>query len=120
MQEMSHRHSRELDIFYQEHKDHCTICGKVFSDGMRAHLGYLPDQVPAVLCDDCAPKLAETVVRYHWMKDEYEKPAPAEKLWRYMDLAKLIHLLSTSKLFFASADSFERIAGNFVQNRCRT
>ena len=109
MQEMSHRHSRELDIFYQEHKEHCTNCSKAFSDGMCAHLGYLDNQVPAVLCDDCAPLLVETVVRYHWMKDEYEKPAPAEKLWRYMDLAKLIYLLSTSKLFFASADSFEDI-----------
>ena len=109
MQEMSHRHSRELDIFYQEHKEHCTNCSKAFSDGMCAHLGYLADKAPAVLCDDCAPLLAETVVRYHWMRNEYEKPAPDEKLWRYMDLAKLIHLLSTSKLFFASADSFEDI-----------
>ena len=109
MQEMSHRHSRDLDIFYQEHKDRCTNCGKAFSDGMCAHLGYLVNQVPAVLCDDCAPLLVETVVRYHWMKDEYNKPAPTEKLWRYMDLAKLIHLLSTSKLYFASADSFEDI-----------
>ena len=104
---MSHRHSREIDIFYQEHKDCCTNCGKAFSDGMCAHLGYLANQAPAVLCDDCAPLLAETVVRYHWMKAEYEKPAPTEKLWRYMDLAKLIHLLATHKLYFASADSFE-------------
>ena len=109
MQEMSHRHSRELDIFYQEHKEHCTNCSKAFSDGMCAHLGYLADKAPAVLCDDCAPLLAETVVRYHWMRNEYEKPAPDEKLWRYMDLAKLIHLVSTSKLYFASADSFEDI-----------
>ena len=109
MQEMSHRHSRELDIFYKEHKEHCTNCSKAFSDGMCAHLGYLANRVPAVLCDDCAPLLAETVVRYHWMKDEYEKPAPDEKLWRYMHLAKFIHLVSTSKLYFASADSFEDI-----------
>jgi hypothetical protein len=74
---------------------------------MCAHLGYLPDQIPAVLCDDCAPLLSETVVRYHWMKDEYEKPAPTDKLWRYMDLGKFIHLISTGKLYFASADSFE-------------
>ena len=107
MQEMSHRHSRELDIFYNEHKDRCTNCGRKFVDGMCAHLGYLPDQIPAVLCDDCAPLLSETVVRYHWMKDEYEKPDPTDKLWRYMDLGKFIHLISTGKLYFASADSFE-------------
>lgn len=107
MQEMSHRHSRELDIFYNEHKNCCTSCGKVFKDGMCAHLGYLPDQIPAVLCDDCAHLLSETVVRYHWMKDEYEKPNPTDKLWRYMDLGKFIHLISTRELYFASADSFE-------------
>ena len=107
MQEMTHRHTRALDIFYKEHKDHCTNCGRVFEDGMCAHLGYLPDQAPAVLCDDCAPMLAETVVRYHWMKDEYSKPAPTDKLWRYMDLGKFIHLVSTKKLYFASADSFD-------------
>lgn len=107
MQEMSHRHSRELDIFYNEHKNCCTNCGRKFVNGMCAHLGYLPDQIPAVLCDDCAPLLSETVVCYHWMKDDYEKPVPTDKLWRYMDLGKFIHLLSTGKLYFASADSFE-------------
>ena len=106
-QEMTHRYSKELDTFYNEHKDKCTICGKIFTNGMCAHLGYLSKQVPAVLCDDCAPKLKETVVRYHWKKDEYEKPAPTDKLWRYMDLAKLLSILSTEKLFFPSVDSFE-------------
>lgn len=107
MQEMSHRYSRELDIFYNEHRDYCTHCGKEFKDGMCAHLGYLADDMPAVLCDDCAPFLEETVVRYHWMKREYERPNPTDKLWRYMDLGKFIHLISTGKLYFASADSFE-------------
>ena len=107
MQEMSHRHSRELDIFYNEHKKCCTNCGKLFVDGMCAHLGYLSNQMPAVLCDDCAPLLSETVVRYYWTKDEYETPNPTDKLWRYMDLGKFIHLISTEKLYFASADSFE-------------
>lgn len=107
MQEMSHRYSRELDIFYNEHRDYCSHCGKEFKDGMCAHLGYLADGMPAVLCDDCAPFLEETVVRYHWMKREYERPNPTDKLWRYMDLGKFIHLISTGKLYFASADSFE-------------
>ena len=107
MQKMTHNYSRELAIFYNEHKECCTNCGKQFYDGMCAHLGYLLDRTPAVLCDDCASLLSETVVRYYWMKDEYEKPNPADKLWRYMDLGKFIHLISTGKLFFASADSFE-------------
>ena len=44
MQEMSHRHSRELDIFYNEHKNCCTNCGRSFVDGMCAYLGYLSNQ----------------------------------------------------------------------------
>lgn len=104
---MTHRHSKELDIFYKEHRTNCTSCGKAFEDGMCAHLGYLPNQSPAVLCDDCASLLSETVVRYHWMKDEYETPKPTDKLWRYMDVGKFIHLVSSEKLYFASADSFE-------------
>ena len=104
---MPHRLSRELLIFFKEHKERCTQCGRAFEDGMCAHLGYLPNQIPAVLCDDCAPSLMETVVRYYWMNDKYEKPIPTDKLWRYMDLGKFIHLISSRKLYFASADSFE-------------
>lgn len=107
MKEMSHRYSRELAIFYNEHRESCTNCRKEFKDGMTAYLGYLPDRIPAVLCDDCASLLSETVERYYWMKKVYEKPNPTDKLWRYMDLGKYIHLISTKKLYFASADSFE-------------
>ena len=107
MQKMTHRHSKELDIFYKEHRSNCTNCSKAFEDGMCAHLGYLLDKSPAVLCDDCASLLAETVIRYHWKRDEYEMPNPTDKLWRYMDLGKFIHLVSSEKLYFASADSFE-------------
>ena len=107
MKEMTHRHTRELDIFYKEHKTHCTICKRKFADGMCAHLGYLEDNMPAVLCEDCSDKLMETVVRYHWMHDEFISPLPMEKLWRYMDLGKFISLISTKTLYFASASSFQ-------------
>lgn len=63
--------------------------------------------MPAVLCDDCSDKLMETVVRYHWMHDEFISPLPMEKLWRYMDLGKFISLISTKTLYFASASSFQ-------------
>ena len=32
MKEMTHRHTRELDIFYKEHKTHCTICKRKFAE----------------------------------------------------------------------------------------
>ncbi len=53
--------------------------------------------------------LEETVIRYYWSELEYEKPSPDNKLWRYMDLAKFISLISKKKLFFAVASSFEDI-----------
>lgn len=34
MQEMTHQHTRELDIYYNEHRKACTNCGKQFQDGM--------------------------------------------------------------------------------------
>ena len=55
IQEMTHRHTRELDVFYNEHRDACTNCGRRFQNGMCAHLGYDTERNPAVLCDDCAP-----------------------------------------------------------------
>ena len=109
MQEMTHQHTRELDIYYNEHKKACTNCGKQFQNGMTAHLGYLVDRTPAVLCDDCSRLLSETVVRYYWTKPEYEEVLPTAKLWRYMDLSKFISLIGKKKLYFASLESFEDI-----------
>ena len=109
MQEMTHQHTRELDIYYNEHRKACTNCGKQFQNGMTAHLGYLVDRTPAVLCDDCSQLLSETVVRYYWMKPKYEEVLPTAKLWRYMDLSKFISLIGKKKLYFASLESFEDI-----------
>lgn len=109
MQEMTHKYTRELSVYYNEHRKACTNCGKHFVEGMTAHLGYLVDRTPAVLCDDCAILLSETVVRYYWMEPEYEEVLPTAKLWRYMDLAKFISLIGKKKLYFASLESFEDI-----------
>lgn len=109
MQEMTHRHTRELDVFYNEHSDACTNCGRRFQNGMCAHLGYDTERNPVVLCDDCAYLLSETVVRYHWTEPEYEKVAPESKLWRYMDLSKFLSMIGKKTLYFASAESFEDI-----------
>lgn len=107
MQEMTHRHTKELDIFYNEHHDNCTLCNKAFKDGDSAHLGYLENITPAFLCDKCACRLNETVVRYYWKHREYIVPAPNDILWRYMDLSKFISLISKQELFFSAAKYFE-------------
>lgn len=107
MQEMTHKHTKELDKFYHKNRNACTNCGHSFSESETAHLGRLKDRSPAVLCDSCATLLDETVVRYYWMKDPFESPNPEDKLWRYMDMAKFISLLSTKSLYFSPAESFD-------------
>lgn len=109
MQEMTLKHTIELDIFYKEHRSNCTNCKHAFTDGECAHLGYIKYRHHALLCDECAHLLEETVVRYHWQKLEYEEPLPDDILWRYMDLSKFISIISRNDLFFASASTFEDI-----------
>lgn len=106
MQEMTHRHTREMDIFYNEHHSACTSCKRLFSDSETAHLGYLKNGTPALLCNQCSPQLEETVVRYYWRKRFYTIPEPTDLLWRYMDLSKFISLISKHKLYFAAAKCF--------------
>ncbi len=109
MQKMTLKHTKELDIFFNEHRRNCTNCGKTFVEGDTAHLGYMKGRDAALMCDDCAPMLEETVVRYYWQELEYEEPLPDDKLWRYMDLAKFVSLISRNELFFCAASSFEDI-----------
>ncbi len=106
MQEMTKKLTRELNVFYNEHHEKCTHCGKLFTKGSTAHLGYLHNGKYAVLCDGCSHLLQETVIRYYWMEDNFEKPNPDDKLWRYMDLAKFISIISTKMLYFSVASSF--------------
>ena len=107
MQEMTQNFTRELRVFYKENHKKCTHCSRPFTTGKTAHLGYLSNGKYAVLCNECSKLLKETVTRYYWMKDSYIKPNPDDKLWRYMDLAKLISIVSTNSLFFPVASSFD-------------
>lgn len=103
---MTHRNSKELRIFMNEHHDNCSLCGRPFSEGDTAYLGYRKDNSCALLCDKCSDELKETVDRYYWMKREYEVPRPSDVLWRYMDLSKLIYLIAKRALYFPSAECF--------------
>src|SRR5690606_16567790 len=82
-------------------------CGRGFTEGDCAHLGYLTGRQYAVHCDKCSHLLEETVVRYHWQELEYEEPLPDDMLWRYMDLSKFISMISRQDLYFAAANTFE-------------
>ncbi len=109
MQEMTLKHTRELDIFYKENRKKCTNCEHVFTEGDCAHLGYLKSRKYAVLCDKCSHLLDETVIRYYWQELEYEEPLPDDMLWRYMDLSKFISMISRGELYFAVSSTFEDI-----------
>ena len=115
MQKMTHKLTRELEIFYNENHDACTSCSKDFIDRDTAHLGYIHERTPALFCDNCSHQLIETVVRYSWIKREYEIPKQNDMLWRYMDLSKFISLLGKRELFFSAAihfsDPFEGAKG---------
>lgn len=120
MQEMTLMYTKELDKFYHEHRRACTNCGRKFTNGDCAHLGYVCERKFAVLCDKCSYLLEETVVRYHWQEDEYEEPLAEDVLWRYMDLSKFISIISRKDLYFAAADTFEDIfegAKGIVENQ---
>lgn len=106
IQEMTNIHTRELDVFYTEHHDSCTLCNKEFTEGDTAHLGYLENGMPAFLCDKCSQQLKETVVRYYWKKRAYAIPSSTDLLWRYMDLSKFISLISMQELYFSAARCF--------------
>lgn len=108
MQEMTHKHTRELDQFYQRNRKTCTNCGHPFSESETAHLENLKDRLSvAVLCDRCATLLDETVVRYYWMKNPFKSPNPKDKSWRYMDIAKFMSTLCTESLYFSPAELFD-------------
>ncbi len=105
MQPMTLKLTREIRIFYNEHRENCTHCDRKFVESTTAHLGYLQNGDLAVLCDDCSHLLKETIIRYYWMDDLFDRPNLNDKLWRYMDLAKFISILSRRELFFAAAES---------------
>lgn len=107
----TNRHTRELDIFYKEHRSQCSLCGKLFSNGDLTYLGYVRNFIkmkPAYSCDNCVDKLVEVVAGETWEESNYEIPTPNTILWRYMNLSKFISLVSSRELYFASAESFSK------------
>lgn len=106
MQKMTHQYTKELRVFYKENFDKCSNCGYEFREADTTHLGYIADRKLAYLCDKCSDLLIETVVRYCYMKRDYQIPSPSAKLWRYMDFSKYVSMLSSRTLFFSSVSNF--------------
>ena len=99
MPETTHQHTRELDIYYNEHRKACQLWKAVprWHDGT---LNYLADKaLKVVLCDDCSSYFLKPLFAVYWMKPKYEEVLPAAKLWRYMDLNKFISLIGKKAIF---------------------
>lgn len=107
MQKMTHRFTIELRRLAFENHDHCVSCDYQFKEGDTSHLGYGEDDVPLYICDRCIDSLKETAVRHYFSPHPYEVPEPTNKLWRYMDFAKYVSMLSSGGLYFSRADCFE-------------
>jgi hypothetical protein len=83
-----------------------TMFGYRFVENDTTHLGYDAMGKPLYVCDKCSGALAETAVRYRYSTLPYARPEPGSYLWRYMDFAKYVSLLSSRSIFFARVDTF--------------
>ena len=106
MQKMTHRLTEELRRLSFDNHDNCISCGYKFKEGDTSHLGYGKSDNPLYVCDSCSNQLKETAIRHYFSPRPYEIPDNESKLWRYMDFAKYVSLISTSTLYFARADTF--------------
>ena len=104
MQEMTHRLTEELKRLSFENHDHCIACKYAFRENDTTHLGYNSNNDPLYICNKCSPQLKETAIRYNFSPRPYEIPGADSTLWRYMDFAKYISILTTSSLYFPRAD----------------
>ena len=100
---------REFRWFLLYGHNKCTICGYEFQDGEECFYGKDTQEKFHCVCSNCKSKLP---IFIYEGKIQYKSgitdliPQPSTRLWRYMDLAKFVSLLSTRKLYFTRLDHF--------------
>lgn len=107
MQPMTARLTLDLSRMAHEQHDQCVSCGHRFVEDDTTHLGYDAKGDPLYVCDSCSGALVETAVRYRYSALPYVRPEHDSYLWRYMDFAKYVSLLSSRSIFFARVDTFD-------------
>lgn len=93
----------------QYHHDKCMLCGHTFLPVQTSILAKGQDGAYLTICDACKEKvevLRSIGNNNHW---PFESPEPKTKLWRFMDLAKFVSLLSTRKLYFTRLSDFSDV-----------
>ena len=93
-------------LAYESH-DNCSVCRRSFVKDETYRLGYDSDLEPIVVGDCCKSKLNEIVAGHHYSPRRFQVPDDQADLWRYMDLAKFISLLSGGSLYFPRMDCFD-------------
>ncbi|MBR2265363.1 MAG: hypothetical protein IJ882_01615 [Paludibacteraceae bacterium] len=88
----------------------CTICGADFKDEEEYFYGRDAQGEFQCTCDKCKSKVPTIIysdTKKHVVQNGIKHiPQPSTRLWRYLDLAKFVSLLSTRKLYFARLDHF--------------
>jgi hypothetical protein len=82
----------------------CLRCHRTFAYGDTTHIGYAADGRALCVGDCCSNVLVETAIRNFYVAQPFQTPQSAIVLWRYMDLAKFVGLLSNRRLFFSRLD----------------
>jgi hypothetical protein len=105
--ERTKRITQELRRLAFERHGSCCKCDHHFAHLETSVLGYDADGSAQYVCGTCAEGLAEVAETPAFMERPYVRPSENAYLWRYMDFAKYVSLLSTRGLHFARADTFE-------------
>lgn len=87
----------------------CTICGSQLTNTKTAFIGKDKNGYTQFTCLECKnhltyPHSAESEIDKSKLK--WRLPAPHSHLWRYLDLAKFVSLLSNRELFLTRLDHF--------------
>ena len=98
---------KQLKWYEMQHRSHCTICGKRFKHEDMCYVGFLINNDPAHMCDLCKKHAVEVIKLGKFANKDVMLPRPGDKLWRYMDFTKFIHLLETCTLYFPRVDQFD-------------
>ncbi|WP_373083993.1 hypothetical protein [Sneathiella sp.] len=85
----------------------CSICKQRIGEGRPAFGGYKEDKSPVLVGACCADSLAELATPVYWTGTLDLSIKDSQKLWRYMDFAKLMSMLHQGGLYFTRAENFK-------------
>jgi hypothetical protein len=86
------------------HHDICSKCGEPLQRGIAAFAGYGTDGSELYVGECCKSEIRELASHVYWWWLSYKRPTPDTPLWRFMDFAKFVALLSDKAIYFPRAD----------------